>query len=102
MADVLTVVAKIRAATGKGDALSARDCLPRDVHDAVLVGRAWVPADGGPSVIGVRGEDAVDLTPRYPTTSHLLNVAKPAEVRSAIGSAPKLGRVEDIAANSVE
>ena len=24
--------------------LTARDCLPRDAADALLIGRAWVPA----------------------------------------------------------
>jgi fumarylacetoacetate (FAA) hydrolase family protein len=83
--------------------LTARDCLPRDgAHDALLVGRAWVPAEGGPSVIAVRGDEAVDLSRSYPTTSHLLNVAAPAEVRAAIKTAPVLASIEALAANSVE
>jgi fumarylacetoacetate (FAA) hydrolase family protein len=68
----------------------------------LLVGRAWVPAEGGPSVIGVRGEDVIDLTSTWPTVSHLLNAAKPSDVRGAIQTAPSLGRLEAIAANSVE
>jgi fumarylacetoacetate (FAA) hydrolase family protein len=82
--------------------LSARDCLPRDAGAALLVGRAWAPAEDGPCVIAVRGEDVVDLTRTYPTVSHLLNVAKPADVRAAIGRAPSLGRLDDVAANSAE
>ena len=82
--------------------LSAQECLPRDGSGALLVGRAWVPAEGGPSVVGVRGEHAVDLTRSYPTVSHLLNVARPAEVRAAIQDAPPLGRLDDIIANSRE
>ncbi len=82
--------------------LRARECLPRDGGDALLIGRAWVPAEGGPSVIAVRGEDAVDLTRSSPTVSHLLNVATPAGVRAAIQTAPPLGRLEDIVANSAE
>ena len=58
--------------------LSARECLPSDGGQPLLVGRAWVPADAGPSVIGVRGADTVDLTRSYSTVSHLLNVATPA------------------------
>ena len=42
--------------------LSARDCLPRDAADALLVGRAWVPAESGPCVVAVRGDEVVDLT----------------------------------------
>jgi fumarylacetoacetate (FAA) hydrolase family protein len=82
--------------------LSAQDCLPHDAARALLIGRAWVPAVSGPSVIAVRGDDVVDLTGAYPTTSHLLNVAKPADVRSAIQQAPRLGRLEELARNSVE
>jgi fumarylacetoacetate (FAA) hydrolase family protein len=85
-----------------GVRLSVRDCLPRDRDRAVLVGRAWVPAEAGPSVIGVRGEEVVDLTRWHPTVSHLLNAAPAAEVREAIGTASVLGRVADIVANSVE
>jgi fumarylacetoacetate (FAA) hydrolase family protein len=82
--------------------LSARHCLPSDGGNALLIGRVWVPAEAGPSVIGVRGEEVVDLTRSYWTVSHLLNVAKPAEVRAAIQAAPSLATVEDIVANSVE
>jgi fumarylacetoacetate (FAA) hydrolase family protein len=82
--------------------LSVRDCLPTDRSAALLVGRAWIPADDGPSVIGARGDDAVDLTRTYPTVSHLLNVAGPGDVRKAIQMAPPVGRLEDIVGNSVE
>jgi fumarylacetoacetate (FAA) hydrolase family protein len=81
---------------------SAHDCLPRDGHGALLVGRAWVPAEGGPCVVGVRGDDAVDLTRTYPTVSHLLNVARPANVRAAIDRGPSLGPLDAIVANSAE
>ena len=43
--------------------LSAADCVPRDAS-ALLIGRAWIPAEDGPSVIAVRGDEAVDLTRR--------------------------------------
>ena len=82
--------------------LSVQECLPRRAAEAVLVGRAWVPAEEGPSVIGVRGDEAVDLTRAYPTVSHLLNVAKPADVRSAIRQAPSLARLDALIGNSVE
>src|SRR6266852_1842084 len=82
--------------------LSVQECLPRSGGEAVLVGRAWVPSEEGPSVIGVRRDEAVDLTRAYPTVSHLLNVAKPADVRSAITQAPVLARLDALVANSVE
>jgi len=81
--------------------LSARECLPRD-GAALLVGRAWVPAEDGPCVIGVRGDDAVDLTRAYPTVSQLLNVAKPGDVRAAMQRAPSLGPIAGVIANSAE
>jgi fumarylacetoacetate (FAA) hydrolase family protein len=81
--------------------LSPRQCLPVDVN-ALLVGRAWVPAEGGPCVIGLRGTEAVDLTRTYPTVSHLLNVAGPTDVRAAMKSAPAVGAIGDLVANSVE
>jgi len=82
--------------------LSARACLPTDAGAALLIGRAWFPAESGPAVVAVRGADAVDLTRTYPTVSHLLNVAKPDDVRAAIGRAPSLGPIDAIIANSVE
>ena len=81
--------------------LSAQACLPADGR-ALLVGRAWVPAEQGPSVVAVRGAEAVDLTRSYPTVSQLLNTAGPADVRAAMRAAPSLGPIADIVANSVE
>jgi fumarylacetoacetate (FAA) hydrolase family protein len=56
----------------------------------------------GPSVLAVRADLVVDLTPAYPTVSHLLNVAKPDDLRSAIKVAPAIGSLGDIVANSTE
>src|SRR5438034_5538444 len=81
--------------------LSAHECVPRDAR-ALLIGRVWVPAEQGPSVVAVRGDDLVDLTPSYPTVSQLLNVAAPDELRAAIKVAPVVGRLGDIVANSRE
>src|SRR6266487_3692335 len=83
-------------------ALSARECLPRDLVGALLIGRAWIPAEDGPSVIAVHGEEAVDLTRSYPTVSGLLNTAKPGDVRAAIKTAASLGSLDAIIGNSVE
>jgi fumarylacetoacetate (FAA) hydrolase family protein len=82
--------------------LSARDCLPRDRDRALLIGRAWIPAEDGPSVIGVRGDSAVDLTRSYPTVSQLLNIAKPSDIRAVIQVAPAMGSLDEIVANSAE
>src|SRR3990172_9047850 len=58
-------------------ALSARECLPSNPAGSLLIGRAWIPAEDGPAVIAVRGDDAVDLTGSYPTVSRLLDTARP-------------------------
>ena len=55
-----------------------------------------------PLVVAVRGDEVVDLTRVYPTTSLLLNTAKPADVRAAIKAASRLTTLEALAANSVE
>lgn len=81
--------------------LSAADCVPRDAS-ALLIGRAWIPAEDGPSVIAVRGDEAVDLTRAYPTVSQLLNAARPDALRTVIKGAPVAGRLDDLVSNSVE
>jgi fumarylacetoacetate (FAA) hydrolase family protein len=83
-------------------ALTARDCLPRDGDGALLIGRAWSPAEDGPCVVAVRGDEVVDLTRAYATTSQLLNTAKPGDVRAAMKAAPRLASLEALASNSVE
>jgi fumarylacetoacetate (FAA) hydrolase family protein len=81
--------------------LSASECVPADAA-ALLIGRAWVPAEDGPSVIAARGDEAVDLTRSYPTVSRLLNAATPGDLRGVIENAPVIGRLGDIVANSTE
>src|SRR6266536_965724 len=81
--------------------LSVTECVPRD-GSALLIGRAWIPAEDGPSVMAVRGDEAVDLTRSYPTVSHLLNVATPDALRTAIKGAPVVARLDDLVSNSVE
>jgi fumarylacetoacetate (FAA) hydrolase family protein len=50
--------------------LSASECVPTDAA-ALLIGRAWVPAEDGPSVIAVRGDLAVgDLAPQAHSRYH--------------------------------
>jgi len=81
--------------------LSATRCVPRD-PGALLIGRAWIPAEDGPSVIALRGDDAVDLTRTYPTVSQLVNVATPGELRAAIKGAPVMTSIEALVSNSAE
>lgn len=46
--------------------------LPADHTNATLVGRIFDPADAGPTVVTVRGEELVDVTHIEPTVSMLL------------------------------
>jgi len=53
--------------------------LPTDAAGASLVGRVFDPEAGGPCVVAVRGDVAVDLTALTPTVSDLLD--RPDRVR---------------------
>ncbi|KOV78008.1 fumarylacetoacetate hydrolase family protein [Nocardia sp. NRRL S-836] len=63
-----------------GISLNAADVLPRDAADATLVARVFDPTAGGPSVVAVRGEEVVDLTPLASTVSSLLERPDAVEV----------------------
>jgi fumarylacetoacetate (FAA) hydrolase family protein len=55
--------------------------LPQDTERATLVARLHDPADGGPSVVALRGGpdgELADLTPHTPTVAHLLDHDDPA------------------------
>ena len=76
--------------------------LPDDGTAGLLVGRAHAPgAPGGPAVVAVRAGGVFDLTATIPTIADLLVADDPAAVaRQAEG--PRLGSIEELAANSVE
>ena len=84
------------------EALTPSRALPRDAGVATLVGRAFVPAHGGPSPVVVRDGVVHDLASIAPTVSELLNL--PDVVRAVRGTAtlPRLGSVADLLANSDE
>src|ERR1700742_1240686 len=66
--------------------LSAASILPDDGTKGTLVGRAWLPSAGGPSVIAVREAGVYDVTSRFPTVSALAEEADPATaLRNAEG-----------------
>ena len=58
--------------------------LPEDGFAGTLVGRAWVPGEGGqaagPSVVALREDGVFDLSETVPTMSGLLEMADPAGV----------------------
>lgn len=77
-------------------------CLPEDADRAVLVGRAWIEGKpGGPVPVTLRGQDVIDISALAPTSSDLLDIASPAEaVRKVAASAPMIGRLQDLLANT--
>ena len=54
--------------------LTARDVLPEDAGDAVLVGRVWSDAAGGPCPVLVRDGRLLDLTLMSATVSGLMEI----------------------------
>ncbi|WP_345800869.1 fumarylacetoacetate hydrolase family protein [Microbacterium sp. AZCO] len=72
--------------------------LPHD-GAALLVGRAWDPVAGGPSVVAVRGGRIVDLSATFPTMRDLTELADPAAAAAA-AEGPELGSAADLLANT--
>ena len=65
--------------------------LPHDMHQALLIGRLWVP-NQGPVVVAVTAQDVLDLSALAPTCSELLDTPEAAtRVREFIsaGRAPR-------------
>ena len=65
--------------------------LPDDADQALLVGRIWDPATGGPRVVALSGDSAVDLTRLAGTVSELLELPDPAAAVRAALLDPALG-----------
>jgi fumarylacetoacetate (FAA) hydrolase family protein len=79
--------------------LNPDTCLPVDWTRASLVGRVWLPAADGPSVVKVNADGVFDITRAAPTVSELCNDRDPLE-RFRAASGPRLGSVAEILANS--
>ncbi|HVC63751.1 MAG TPA: fumarylacetoacetate hydrolase family protein [Acetobacteraceae bacterium] len=78
---------------------AARPALPEDAVNAALVGRAWRPDAGGPSVVALRDGAAFDISRRFPTMRDLCESADPAmSVREAGGE--RIGSMDEILANT--
>lgn len=78
--------------------------LPQDAHQALLIGRLWIP-DQGPFVVAVTPQDVLDLSSLAATCSDLLEQADAAsQVRScmASGQAKRLAGTAEALANSDE
>lgn len=73
--------------------------LPDDGTTGVLVGRAWDPAAGGPSVVAVRAEGVVDLSASFGTVRSLTETPDPAAAAAA-ASGPLLGTLDELLENT--
>lgn len=76
---------------------SVATVLPEDASDALLIAR--VMTSEGPAIGLIRENEILDLTPRFPTVTHLLETNEAKELLKAI-DAPVLGSCEAILANS--
>lgn len=80
--------------------LTPATALPVDAANALLVGRVWRPDVEGPSVVTLRGDILIDITPDFPTVADLCETPNPAAaLRAARGDA--IGTIADILANTV-
>jgi len=80
--------------------LTSARCLPEDRDRALLIGRLWVPAAGGPVPVCIDGDDVRDLSAVAATTSQLLELDDPvARIRTA-APLPRIAAVADVLANS--
>ena len=78
--------------------------LPRDAHQALLIGRLWVSGQG-PVLVAVDQDAVLDLSALAPTSSQLLDLPQAArQVREFIaeGKSHTLGRTTDILNNADE
>ena len=95
----MTVSGTTRVTDASGWIGDPATSLPWDGSDALLVGRVWDPAAGGPSVVLVRDRLLVDITAIYPTVRDLCEEADPARAaRSANG--PAIGRWDEVIRNT--
>ncbi|QEO14913.1 fumarylacetoacetate hydrolase family protein [Agromyces intestinalis] len=78
---------------------TAEATLPDDAAAALLVGRVWDPAAGGPSVVAVRGTDLVDVTETFPTVRELTEHDDPAAALAA-ADGPVVAALAETLANT--
>lgn len=79
---------------------SAKQALPRDVEQAILVGRVWRSDRKGPAVVTLRGNRLIDITSTSSPTIAALFERE--DLLAAVGSAEgeDVGSFDEILANS--
>ena len=66
--------------------LTVAACLPEDHGRAMLIGRAWLPAVGGPALVRVTASDVLDLSGVAATSSGLLEQDDPVRAIRGAGA----------------
>ena len=81
---------------------TAAEILPDDAQSATLVGRAWVPAVSGPSVVVLRGPEVVDVSAVFPTMRALTESVDPGAAATAAAAAfgTRIGTIDELVANT--
>ena len=74
--------------------LTAANILPEDSDDALLVGRVWAKAVGGPSPVILRGGRVHDLSGHVATIASLLEKPDAAAWLSSLPDFPDLGPLD--------
>jgi fumarylacetoacetate (FAA) hydrolase family protein len=80
--------------------LQPASCLPHDRPQALLIGRAWLPAVDGPAPVVVRGDEVCDLSSIAPTVSQLLELPDALPRIRAATTLPRVGSLAPVLANS--
>jgi fumarylacetoacetate (FAA) hydrolase family protein len=75
--------------------LTSADILPEDAPRAVLIGRVWSDAEGGPCPVLVRDGRLLDLTPVSATVSGLLEIDGIATRLAGSGGLKDLGPLDE-------
>jgi fumarylacetoacetate (FAA) hydrolase family protein len=77
----------------------AAAALPADAARATLVGRAWRPELGGPSVVAVRDGVLLDVSRSFPTVRDLCEAPDPAAALRAAAGDP-IGALQEVLDNT--
>lgn len=81
--------------------LKSSEILPEDAADAILIGRAWLPAPvSGPAVVLVRNHNVIDISRSAATVSALFEDSGLVK-KLAVVEGTTIGSIDDLLANSV-
>ncbi len=79
--------------------LTPQACLPHDGTAGALAARVWRPEVEGPSIVALRGEQAIDITHRFATMRDLCEAENPAAaLKEAQGE--RIASLADLFANT--